>query len=151
MSVCLGYRGIVSRTRDLVGPQCGDLRPHTSAIRFIESDENRRQSIARLLLVCSEQLRTDPLNSQKVALRGEERQFIRNVDPAEIGAEFDAVKNLYRIAKADMLRPQIAVPVHNVASSRSLFENRRLQSQKLKLKAVNAFDDAPRQMMLDRE
>src|SRR5881392_3446763 len=101
-----GRRGALRRALELVSSQCGYLRPHASAVGLVESDKNWRRNIAALPTIRREQLRTHPVGSQEITLRGQKRQLVGHVDPAEIGAKFDAVEDLNRLAEANMLWPQ---------------------------------------------
>jgi hypothetical protein len=103
--------------------------------------------VAALPLIGSEQLRPDPVRSEKIAFRRQEGQLIGNVDPPKVGTELDAIKDRDRVAKTDMLGSQVAMSVNYSGSSNALLEDLWMEPQELQLKAVYPFHNSARQMM----
>ena len=71
-----------------------------------------------------------PRAAQPLAFQSEEGKFVERIVGAQIIVEFEAVDDARRVVEPDMLRPQIAMRVDDVAAGRTRREERAAASEK---------------------
>ena len=120
------------------GRQIGAQR---GAITFIERQQFGRRRIRQCFSEPLNDPRTDLGVSKALALNRQIGQLLERVDGAKLGVEFKAVDDRQRLAKPDVLGPEIAVSIYDLPLLEPLQQQTAQAIQKLGLYAIE-FEDA---------
>ena len=92
------------------------------------------------------QIARNPRAAQPLAFQSEKGEFVERVIGAQIIVEFEAIDDAQRVAEPDMLRPQIAMRVDDVAAGRTRGEKRTAAGEEPFLDAIDNADETRRQL-----
>ena len=104
-----------SKTRAQAGP-----------VRPVEFKQARRGLLAETVGAALDQSFADPTGIEALAFQAQKRQLIERVHQAKGAIEFQAIDDNWRIGKADMFWPQIAMPLDDTAVLDPMLEDRRI-------------------------
>ncbi|HET8543368.1 MAG TPA: hypothetical protein VFL68_02565 [Pseudolabrys sp.] len=111
----------------------GEPSAKRGAVTVIESKKFIGRSVAEQVFQPLPKIASSPGYFEPVAFESKKCDFIERINHAEPGVEFEAVDDSDLVVQPDMLRPQIAVAVHDpaVAQSRDNLLTARLQKTAL--------------------
>ena len=122
----------------------GETCSQGGTIAAIERKQFIGRAVAQSRRDTATNVTADPRGAEPFAFETQKSDFVERVRRAQRGIELQAVDDAWRVAEADMLRPQVAMSVHDAPCPHATGQKRGAKGEEQPLRTIDVADQAGR-------